>query len=99
MFLHGDLKEEVYVSQPEGFVINGKVDKVYKLRKALYGLRQAPRAWKEKLNKVLGSLNFVKCSKEPALYRKQVHDDLLLITGTKRESILDSRRIWRQILR
>ena len=38
-FLHGDLKEEVYVSQPEGFVINGNVDKVYKLRKALYGLR------------------------------------------------------------
>ena len=44
-FLHGDLKEEVYVSQPEGFVTNGKENKVYKLKKALYGLRQAPRAW------------------------------------------------------
>ena len=79
VFLHGDLKEEVYVSQPEGFVTNGKENKVYKLKKALYGLRQAPRAWNEKLNKVLGGLNFVKCSKEPALYRKQVHDDLLLV--------------------
>ena len=38
-FLHGDLKEEVYVSQPEGFVIKGKESKVYKLKKALYGLR------------------------------------------------------------
>ncbi|GKF92088.1 ribonuclease H-like domain, reverse transcriptase, RNA-dependent DNA polymerase, partial [Tanacetum coccineum] len=45
-FLHGDLKEEeVYVTQPEGFIQHGNSGKVYKLTKALYGLRQAPRAW------------------------------------------------------
>nr|GFA33024.1 ribonuclease H-like domain, reverse transcriptase, RNA-dependent DNA polymerase [Tanacetum cinerariifolium] len=43
-FLHGDLKEEVYVTQPEGFIQHGNSRKVYKLTKALYGLRQAPRA-------------------------------------------------------
>lgn len=43
-FLQGKLKEEVYVTQLEGFVIKGKENKVYKLHKALYGLRQAPRA-------------------------------------------------------
>jgi hypothetical protein len=41
-FLNNDLKEEVYVHQLSGFVIPGKVNKVLRLRKALYGLRQAP---------------------------------------------------------
>lgn len=58
-FLHGDLKETVFLSQPEGFKVKGSEDKVYKLNKALYGLRQAPRAWNEKLNKVLEKLQFV----------------------------------------
>lgn len=78
-FLHGDLKETVFVSQPEGFKVKGSEDKVYKLNKALYGLRQAPRAWNEKLNKVLEKLNFMKCSKEPSLYQKQEDEHLLLV--------------------
>ena len=45
-FLHGELKETVFVKQPEGFVVKGAEGKVYRLHKALYGLRQAPRAWK-----------------------------------------------------
>jgi hypothetical protein len=52
-FLNGDLKEEVYVYQPPGFVFLGKENKVLRLRKALYGLRQAPRAWNAKLDSTL----------------------------------------------
>ncbi|CAL5368351.1 unnamed protein product [Camellia sinensis] len=43
-FLHGDLQEQVYVDQPPGYVQQGNVKKVYKLKKALYELKQAPRA-------------------------------------------------------
>ncbi|GKE61676.1 retrovirus-related pol polyprotein from transposon TNT 1-94, partial [Tanacetum coccineum] len=48
-FLNGELKEEVYVSQPEGFVDQDNPSQVYKLKKALYGLKQAPRTWNDLL--------------------------------------------------
>nr|GEX60086.1 zinc finger, CCHC-type [Tanacetum cinerariifolium] len=60
-FLHGDLKEEVYVTQPEGFIKKQDQGKVYRLIKALYGPFQAPRAWNIKLDNTLKSLDFKKC--------------------------------------
>nr|GFB94526.1 ribonuclease H-like domain, reverse transcriptase, RNA-dependent DNA polymerase [Tanacetum cinerariifolium] len=65
-FLHGDLKEEVYITQPEGFIQQGNSGKVYKLTKALYDLRQAPRAWNIKLDQTWKSLDFKKCNLEQA---------------------------------
>jgi hypothetical protein len=57
-FLNGELKEEVYVKQPPGFVVTGEEGKVLRLRKALYGLRQAPRAWNAKLDSTLKEMGF-----------------------------------------
>ncbi|RLN39601.1 hypothetical protein C2845_PM01G10330 [Panicum miliaceum] len=67
-FLNGDLAEEVYVAQPAGFVAGGAEHKVLKLRKALYGLRQAPRAWNAKLDNILLSLGFQKSTAEHGVY-------------------------------
>nr|GFA87162.1 retrovirus-related Pol polyprotein from transposon TNT 1-94 [Tanacetum cinerariifolium] len=52
-FLHGSLKEDVYVSQPEGFIDADHPSHVFKLKKALYGSKQAPRAWYDELSKFL----------------------------------------------
>lgn len=49
-FLNGVLHEEVYVEQPLGFVIKCQEDKVYRLRKALYELKQAPRVWYDEID-------------------------------------------------
>ncbi|GKD29717.1 ribonuclease H-like domain, reverse transcriptase, RNA-dependent DNA polymerase [Tanacetum coccineum] len=78
-FLHGDLKEEVYVTQPEGFIQQGNSGKVYKLTKALYGLRQAPRAWNVKLDQTLKSLDFKKCNLEQAVYTKRNKTSTLIV--------------------
>ncbi|GJZ89625.1 retrovirus-related pol polyprotein from transposon TNT 1-94 [Tanacetum coccineum] len=59
-FLYGPLKEEVYVNQPDGFVYPYHPDKVYRLKKALYGLNQAPRAWYDELSNFLVSEGFLK---------------------------------------
>lgn len=90
-FLNGELTEEVYVSQPEGFVQPGQEHMVYKLHKALYGLRQAPRAWYSKLSKCLESMALTRCPYEHVVYTKKeegevlivaVYVDDLLVTGT-----------------
>ena len=52
-FLNGELKEEVYMEQPEGFDLTVGKDLVCKLKKALYGLKQAPRAWYARLDNYL----------------------------------------------
>nr|GEX15492.1 retrovirus-related Pol polyprotein from transposon TNT 1-94 [Tanacetum cinerariifolium] len=52
-FLHGSLKEDIYVYQPEGFIDVDHPSHVYKLKKALYGLKQAPRAWYDELSTFL----------------------------------------------
>ncbi|GJV99390.1 retrovirus-related pol polyprotein from transposon TNT 1-94 [Tanacetum coccineum] len=54
-FLNGDIQEEVFVSQPEGFEDQDNPTYVYRLKKALYGLKQAPRAWYDTLSKFLHS--------------------------------------------
>ncbi|GKB61828.1 retrovirus-related pol polyprotein from transposon TNT 1-94 [Tanacetum coccineum] len=59
-FLNGELKEKVYISQPEGFVDQDNPSHVYKLKKALYGLKQAPRAWYDMMSSFLISQHFSK---------------------------------------
>nr|GEW24182.1 retrovirus-related Pol polyprotein from transposon TNT 1-94 [Tanacetum cinerariifolium] len=77
-FLNGNLREEVYVSQPDRFVDMDNPNHVYKHKKALYGLKQAPRAWYDMLSSFLLSQDFSKGSVDPTLFIRRNDNDLLL---------------------
>ncbi|GJW34495.1 retrovirus-related pol polyprotein from transposon TNT 1-94 [Tanacetum coccineum] len=78
-FLNGELKEEVYISQPEGFIDQDNPSHVYKLKKALYGLKQAPRALYDMLSSFLISQHFSKGVFDLTLFTRQAGNDLLLV--------------------
>jgi hypothetical protein len=78
-FVNRDLKEEVYARQPVGFVIAGQEGRVMKLKKVLYSLRQAPRAWNSKLDDTLKKMGFTQSEHEHAMYRRSSGDNILLV--------------------
>jgi hypothetical protein len=89
-FSNGDLKENVFMSQPKGFVVKGQEQKVCKLIKSLYGLKQAPQTWYEKLIEHLLKLNskhfnlddatiFLQKVGKNVVYLIMYVDDLLII--------------------
>ncbi|GJU73312.1 retrovirus-related pol polyprotein from transposon TNT 1-94 [Tanacetum coccineum] len=88
-FLNGILREEVYVSQPDGFVDQDNPNHVYKLKKALYGLKQAPRAWYDLLSKFLLSQEFSKGTVDPTLFIRRQGKDILLISQSPRGIFLN----------
>nr|GEW19259.1 hypothetical protein [Tanacetum cinerariifolium] len=79
--LNGNLREEVYVSQPNGFVDTDNPNHVYKMKKALYRLKQAPRAWYDMLSSFLISQDFSKGSVDPTLFIHREGNKLLLKYG------------------
>ncbi|GKD95855.1 retrovirus-related pol polyprotein from transposon TNT 1-94 [Tanacetum coccineum] len=78
-FLNGELKEEVYVSQPEGFVDLDHPKHVYRLKKALYGLKQAPRAWYDTLSRFLLDNKFSKGAVDLTLFTRKTGKHILLV--------------------
>nr|GEV93163.1 hypothetical protein [Tanacetum cinerariifolium] len=78
-FLHGSLKENVYVCQPEGFIGADHPSHVYKLKKALCGIRQAPRAWYDELSTFLLQNRFSKGTIDPTLFTRRFDNDILVV--------------------
>jgi len=78
-FLNGDLREEIYVEQPEGFVVQGQENKVCKLRKSLYGLKQTPKQWYEKFDQTLVSDGYVVNSSDTCVYFKLIGLECVII--------------------
>src|SRR5436190_9749061 len=90
-FLNGELEEEIYIEQPDGFVLNGHEGKVCKLLKSLYGLKQAHKQWHEKFDRTLTSTDFIVNEADRCVYYRYgggegvilcLYVDDILIFGT-----------------
>ncbi|GJY76921.1 retrovirus-related pol polyprotein from transposon TNT 1-94 [Tanacetum coccineum] len=89
-FLNGILQEEVYFSQPNGFVDQDNPNHVYQLKKALYMLKQAPRTWYDLLLKFLLSQGFSKGTVDPTLFIRRQGKDILLKYGLESSDPVDT---------
>lgn len=78
-FLNGELDVEIYMNQPEGFVVEGKESFIYKLQKSFYGLKQATWAWYHKILGLFENIGFSKCFSNTNLYVLKQGQDLILI--------------------
>uniref|UniRef100_I1NMG2 Reverse transcriptase Ty1/copia-type domain-containing protein n=1 Tax=Oryza glaberrima TaxID=4538 RepID=I1NMG2_ORYGL len=95
-FLNEELDEEIYMDQPDGFVVEGQEGKVCKLLKSLYGLKQAPKQWHEKFDRTLTSAGFIVNDADKCVYYRHgggegvilcLYVDDILIFGTNLEVI------------
>ncbi|KAL2243593.1 UNVERIFIED_CONTAM: Retrovirus-related Pol polyprotein from transposon TNT 1-94 [Sesamum indicum] len=78
-FLYGELEEEIYMDQPEGFVAHGNEHKVCKLVKSLYGLKQAPKQWHEKFDKTILAFGFTVNENDKCIYCKVKGDKMIIL--------------------
>lgn len=78
-FLHGDLAEEIYMEQPEGFKIKDKEQLVCKLKKSLYGLKQAPRQWYKRFDSFMLDHGYKRTSADHCVYIQRFSDDDFII--------------------
>ena len=78
-FLYGNLDEEIYMKQPEGFIIKGQEKQVCQLKKSLYGLKQAALQWNKELHKSLLKMGFHCTYVDPGTYVKFIDKEIIII--------------------
>ena len=96
-FLNGNLQEDIYMNQPDGYIQAGTKYLFRKLKKSLYGLKQTPRCWNTVFNDYLKSIKFKQSVVDPFVYVKKNNehltivvvyvDDLIVIANTAEEMI------------
>ena len=78
-FLNGELEEDIYMSQPQGFEEKDFEHLVCKLKKSLYGLKQSPRAWYQRIDSFFTKEGFTRSEADHSLYIKQTSEYLLIV--------------------
>ncbi|RVW34552.1 Retrovirus-related Pol polyprotein from transposon TNT 1-94 [Vitis vinifera] len=78
-FLHGDLEENLYMIKPKEFIVQGQENLVYKLRKSLYDLKQAPRQWYKKFDSFMHRIGFKRCEADHCYYVKSFDNSYIIL--------------------
>ena len=78
-FLHGELEEELYMAQPQGFSTRGSEELVCRLQKSLYGLKQAPRQWYRRFDKFMLDTGYVRCNAVHCCYFKRFGETFIIL--------------------
>ena len=78
-FFHGDLEEDLYMIQLEGFIVQGQENLVCKLRNSLYGLKQAPRQWYKKFASFMHRIGFNRCEADRYCYVKSFENSYIIL--------------------
>ena len=68
-FLNGHLEESIFMDQPKGFVVNRQEQKVCKLLRSIYGLKQASRSWNQRFDEIIKTYGFIQNVDEPCVYK------------------------------
>ena len=91
-FLNGNLKEEIYMKQPDGLVVKGQENLVCKLKKSIYGLKQSPCCWNEALDEHLKKIGFIQSKADPCLYIGKIDGELICLAVYVDDIILASKK-------
>ena len=78
-FLNGSLDESIFMRQPDGFIEKGKEHMLCKLKRSIYGLKQASRAWNTCFDNAVKSFGFEQCLDESCVYKKWNGDKVVFL--------------------
>ena len=100
-FLNGELEEEIYMEQPVGFIVKGEKQKVCKLHRSIYGLKQSSKQWYLRFHKSILTYDFKMIEEDHCVYVKRSNDKLailslyvddILIAGNDKEFVFAIKR-------
>ena len=78
-YLFGEVDEEIYMDQLEGFIVKGQEKKVCQLKKSIYGLKQSALQWNKQLHKSLLEMGFICCKADPGTYFKIIGEKIITL--------------------
>ena len=88
VFLNGELKEDIYIKQPEEFMMKGKEHHVCKLKRSLYGLKQSPRCWNDCQMKKMG---LKQLKNDPCIYTLSSEVEMFIVAVYVDDFIVESK--------